>query len=228
MVGHGGGRSMLARTAATVLGCRGTGALARGLPLLGGRELPSWRHRRHCERWSKEEEAKKGEMDWKGSRRSITIAGGGQPSASTIAGNHDSFRTQGLVKLNGCRGIMGKRRRPRPINRHAAPKAAGCWGPGASHLPLRFSAKPSPGAPWAQGLLSVFLEWGSPDLPACGLPRGSSGGQHGPSSSAQAQDPREGPSLAGRTTGSFLWSGLARQAREEAERSRQGYLARSP
>ena len=48
------------------------------------------------------------------------------------------------------------------------------------------------------------------------------GAQCSPASSAQAQDPREGPSLAGRTTGSFLRSGLIRQAREEAERSRQG------
>ena len=46
--------------------------------------------------------------------------------------------------------------------------------------------------------------------------------QYGPSSSTHAQDPREGPSLAGRTTGSFLESGLIRKAREEAERSRQG------
>ena len=38
----------------------------------------------------------------------------------------------------------------------------------------------------------------------------------------KTQDPREGPSLAGRTTRGFLRNGLARQAREEAERSRQG------
>ena len=42
------------------------------------------------------------------------------------------------------------------------------------------------------------------------------------------KDPREGPSLAGRTTGSFLRGSLIRQAREEAERSRQGYLMRNP
>ena len=47
---------------------------------------------------------------------------------------------------------------------------------GASHLPFRLSAGPSPGAPWARGLLSAFWEWGSLDLPACGLRRGSSGG----------------------------------------------------
>ena len=36
------------------------------------------------------------------------------------------------------------------------------------------------------------------------------------------QDPREGPSLAGRMTQGFLRGGLIRQAREEVERSRQG------
>ena len=48
------------------------------------------------------------------------------------------------------------------------------------------------------------------------------GAQHGPSSSAQAQDPREGPSLAWRTTRSFLRHGLIRLAHEEAESSRRG------
>ena len=40
----------------------------------------------------------------------------------------------------------------------------------------------------------------------------------------KAQDPREGPSLAGQTMHDFLGNGLARKAREEAERSRQGTL----
>src|SRR3954470_17658285 len=48
------------------------------------------------------------------------------------------------------------------------------------------------------------------------------GAQHDPSSSTQTQDPREGPSLAGRTTRSFLRHGLIRLARKEAERSRRG------
>ena len=68
----------------------------------------------------------------------------------------------------------------------------------------------------------AFWERGSPDLPACGLWRGSRGAQHGPSSSTQTQDPREGPSLAGRMTRIFLRHGLIRLAREEAERSRRG------
>ena len=69
-------------------------------------------------------------------------------------------------------------------------------------------------------MLSAFWERGSPDLPACGVARG--GAQHGPSSSTQTQDPREGSSLAGRTTQSFLRHGLIRLARKEAERSRRG------
>ena len=55
---------------------------------------------------------------------------------------------------------------------------------------------------------------------ACGMAQ--KGAQHGPSTSTQAQDPREGPSLAGRMTRSFLRHGLVRLAREEAERSRRG------
>ena len=67
----------------------------------------------------------RGETDWKGSRHLVLIAGEGQPTASTITGNQDSFCMQGLVKSNGCRGLVGKQRRLRPINRHVAPKAAG-------------------------------------------------------------------------------------------------------
>ena len=43
-----------------------------------------------------------------------------------------------------------------------------------------------------------------------------------------AQDPCQGPSLAGQTTSSFLRGGLTRQAREEAERSRQGVPREEP
>ena len=55
--------------------------------------------------------------------------------------------------------------------------------------------------------------------PAAWLKRGA---QRGPSSPTQTQDPREGTSLAGRTTRSFLRHGLIRLAHEEAERSRRG------
>ena len=55
---------------------------------------------------------------------------------------------------------------------------------------------------------------------ACGMAQAVA--QYGPPSSTQAQDPREGPSLAGWTTGSFLRHGLVRLAHEEAEKSRRG------
>ena len=63
---------------------------------------------------------------------------------------------------------------------------------GASRLPLRFSAKPSPGAPWARGLLSAFWERGSPDLPACGLRRGPSGGPVWPNFISSSSRPTQG------------------------------------
>ena len=50
-------------------------------------------------------------------------------------------------------------RRPRP-------QAFGACG--TPYLTFGFASKPSPNAPWARGLLSVFWERGSPDLPACG------------------------------------------------------------
>ena len=55
---------------------------------------------------------------------------------------------------------------------------------------------------------------------ACSVAQGVA--QYDPSSSTQAQDPREGLSLAGQTTGSFLRPSLIRLACEEAERSRRG------
>ena len=54
---------------------------------------------------------------------------------------------------------------------------------------------------------------------ACGMAQAVA--QYEPSLSTQVQDPREGPSLAGRTTWSFLRHGHIRLACEEAESSRQ-------
>ena len=124
-----------------------------------------------------EEEAEQGEMDWKVSRCSVLIAGGGQPSSTTIAGNHERFLCmQGHVISCSCRSVVGSTdahvqsiatRRPRP-------QAVGARG--TPHFPIRFSAKPSPSAPWARVLLSALWERGSPDLPTCGMQRGSSSG----------------------------------------------------
>ena len=79
-----------------------------------------------------------------GSAPSPLITKEGQPAPPTIAGN-DGFpcMSQGLVKSGICRGSVGKRRRPRPINRHASTEAAGFWGPRCSKLDpwLRREAK---------------------------------------------------------------------------------------
>ena len=60
-------------------------------------------------------------------------------------------------------------------------------------MPLRFSAKPSPSAPWARGLLSAFWEQGGLKtcLPAaCGMAQVVA--QYGPSSSTQDSRPSRG------------------------------------
>ena len=57
-------------------------------------------------------------------------------------------------------------------------------------------------------------------MPACGVAQAVA--LYCPSSSTQVQDPRERPSLAGRTTQGLLRSGLTKRTHEEAERSRQG------
>ena len=88
----------------------------------------------------------------------------------------------------------------------------------APRLTFGFASKRSPSAPWARGLLSAFWERGSPDLPACGPRCGYA--KHARTAHLHRQgiqDPREGPSLAKRTTQDLLRSGLARQAREGGE-----------
>ena len=118
---------------------------------------------------------------------------------------------------------MGKRRRPRPINRQTATKAAGCWGPAALRTCPLASLRSQGRARLGPGGYCRRSGNGGPQtcLPAaCGVAQGVA--QYGPSTSTQAQDPREGPSLAGRTTQGFLRGGLVRRACEEAERSRQG------
>ena len=92
------------------------------------------------------------------------------------------------------RGIVGSA----DARAHSQSTATRCPRPqavrarGASCLPLRFSAKPSPRAPWARGLLSAFWERGSLDLPACGLRRGSSGGPAWPIFISSSSRPSQG------------------------------------
>ena len=118
---------------------------------------------------------------------------------------------------------MGKWRRPRPINRHASTKAAGFWGPRRSVLDLWLCLEAKPECALGPGATVGVLGTGVPKL-ACVRPAvwlkwwPCTAHLH----QRQTQHPREGPSLAGRTTQDFFRNGLARQAHEEAERSRQG------
>ena len=76
-------------------------------------------------------------MNRKGRRRPALIARGGQRPASTTTGNRDPLCMQGPDGSHSCRGVVGERSRPRLINCHTAPKAAGYWGP------RRFALAPS-------------------------------------------------------------------------------------
>ena len=141
----------------------------------------------------KKKQASKEEMGDGGSVPSPFITREGQPAPPTIAGNDGfPFMSPGLVKSCSCRGSVGKRRRPRPINRHASTEVAGFWSPRCSVLDpwLRREAKPD--APWARGLLSAFWERGSPDLPACGPRCAEASRPYGPSSSTKHPRPSRG------------------------------------
>ena len=162
-------------------------------------------------------------MNWSGSRRSVLIARGGQPLASTIAGNHDQFLHAGT-----CQFVQLPRRRggAEPPMSNQLPRGAQgrrLLGPAALRACPFASLLSQVRARLGPGGYCRCSGNGGPQtcLPtACGMAQGAA--QHVPPSSARAQDPREGPSHAGRTTGGFLRHGLVRLAREEAERSRRG------
>src|SRR4051812_13457779 len=150
------------------------------------------------------------------------IARRGQPSSTTIAGNNDPYLCmQGLVKSRSCRGVVGKWRRPRPVKPPHGTQGRRMLGP-AVLCPCPFAsrrdqvhARLGPGGYCRRSgnggpqtcLPAAWLEWGP-----------STAHLH----QRKTQDPREGPSLARRTTRCFLRRDLLRMAHEEAEGSRQG------
>ena len=93
------------------------------------------------------------------------------------------------------------------------PQAVGARG--APHLPFGFASKPSPSAPWSQGLLSVFWERGAQTCLPAAHGVALRAGPYDPSSPASAQDPREGPSLTRRMTRDVLGSRPKEAAPEE-------------
>ena len=151
-----------------------------------------------------------------GSPPSPFIARECQPAPLTIAGN-DGFpcMSHGPDKSSSCRGSMGKRRRPRPINRHASTEAAGFWGPRCSILGpwLRREAKPERAL--GPGATVGVLRTGFPRLarlqPTAWLcERSRMAHLHQQALKTLAR----GPSLARRTAQDPLGSGLTRLARE--------------
>ena len=68
--------------------------------------------------------------------------------------------------LGGFKGIVGKRRRPRPINRHASTKAAGFCGPRCSMLDLWLCLEAKPERTLGPGATVGVLGMGVPRL-AC-------------------------------------------------------------
>ena len=130
------------------------------------------------------------------------------------------FCMQGLVKSCGCRGVVGKRRRPRPINHHASTEAAGFWGPRHFELDpwLRCQAKPA--CTLGPGATVGVLGTGVPRLaclrPAAWLKGGPSAAhlhQHKPKTLARGQASRGGRRGASSGTASSGW--LARRRRDQ-------------
>src|SRR4051812_32612533 len=83
-------------------------------------------------------------------------------------------------------------------------------------------------APWARGLLSAFWEWGSPDLPACGLRRGSKGAQLGPSSSTQDPRPSRGAKPRGAGDAELPQARPRHAGSRGGGEIKAGYLTRCP
>ena len=135
---------------------------------------------------------------------------------------------QSLVKSNGCSGGMGKRRRPRPINRHASVKAAGGWGPRRSALALwlRLEAKYER-ALGPRATIGV-LGTGVPRL-ACLRPRAWLHQQPG-MTHLHLQPLKtlvRGQASRGGRHQHLLWGSLPRPAPEEQRYLCKGHLARS-
>ena len=115
---------------------------------------------------------------------------------------------------------MGKRRRPRPINRHASTKAAGCWGPRRSALALWLRLEAKSERALGPGATVGVLGTGVPRLaclrPAAWLKGGPSTAhlhQHRPKTLARGQASRGGRQGASSGTASSGW--LARRRRDQ-------------
>ena len=159
-------------------------------------------------------------MNWKGARRPVVIAGEGQPTAPMIAGNYDPLCMQGLVQSVQLPRRHGEVETPTSNQPPRGSQGRRLLGPPAlcscpfASLHGQVRARLGPGG------YCQHSGNGGPQtcLPAaCGVAQ--RGAQDGPSSPTQTQDPREGPSLAGRMIRSFPGTAssgwLARRRRDQ-------------
>ena len=116
---------------------------------------------------------------------------------------------------------MGKRRRPRPINRHASTEDAGYWGPRCSALDLWLRLEANPERALGPGATVGVLGTGVPRL-ACLRPRAW---LHQRPYTARLHQPTL-KTLARRTTQDLLGSGHTRLPRKERRNQGKANLAR--
>ena len=148
--------------------------------------------------------------------------------ASTIAHNDGfSLLQQSLVKSNGCRGSVGKWRRPRPIKRHTSTRSAGDWGPRRFSLALWLHLEAKSERALGPGATVGVLGTGVPDLPACGPRRGSTSGPVLPIfTSKHSRPPRGAKPREADDTKTSLRGGLTRLAPKERRYQCKVHLAR--
>ena len=72
-------------------------------------------------------------MDWKGSRHSVLIAGEGQPSATTIAGNNDPFLHAGTCQVMRLPRRHGEAETPTSNQSPRSAQGRRLLGPAALH-----------------------------------------------------------------------------------------------
>ena len=135
-------------------------------------------------------------------------------------------RAPAFCQSGSCRGSVGKRRRPRPINRHASTEAAGFWGPRCSVLDLSLRHEAKPERALGPGATVGVLGTGVPRL-AClrpaawlkGRPSMAHLHQHELKTLARGQASRGGRQEASSGTASSGW--LARRRRDQGRVPRE-------
>ena len=165
----------------------------------------------HPLRFSKPQKEKQEGMDWKGTRRSILTAGEGQPPTSTIAGNHDPLCMQGVVQSVQLPRRHGEVETPTSNQPPRGAQGRRLLGPAALRTYPFASLFGQVRARLGPGGYCRRSRNGGPQtcLPAAHTVAklaGCTAHLH----RQGIQDPREGPSLARRTTQDLLGSGLTR------------------